>query len=58
VKAFTVKAWVGGVGFIVGLAGIALEIEWIVWIGVGFLSAAFLLRFVKPSPADSGGVDA
>jgi hypothetical protein len=46
-KAFTVKAWLGGVGFIVGLAGIALEIDWIVWIGVGLLAAAFLLRFVK-----------
>jgi hypothetical protein len=57
-KASAVKAWIGGAGFVVGLVGIAVAIDWIVWIGVGCLGAAFLLRFVKPSSGDPGGVDA
>jgi hypothetical protein len=57
-KGFAVKAWIGSAGFVVGLVGMALAIDWIVWIGVGCLGLAFLLRFVKPSSANSGGVDA
>jgi hypothetical protein len=41
------KAWLGGLGLVVGLVGIALEIRWIVWVAVALLGAAFLLRFVK-----------
>jgi membrane protein implicated in regulation of membrane protease activity len=55
VKAATVKLWLGGAGLVVGLGGMALEIEWIVWVAVACLAAAFLLRFVK---RPSGGVDA
>jgi len=41
------KTWLGGTGLVVGLVGIALEIRWIVWVAVGCLGVAFLLRFVK-----------
>ena len=41
------KVWLGGLGLVVGLAGMALEIRWLVWVAVGLLAAAFLLRFVK-----------
>lgn len=41
------KAWLGGLGLVVGLAGMALETRWLVWVAVGLLAAAFLLRFVK-----------
>ena len=54
-KLFAAKAWIGGAGLVVGLVGMALEIEWIVWAAVGCLAVAFLLRFVK---RDSWGVDA
>ena len=43
----TVKVWLGGVGLVIGLVGMALEIDWIVWVAVGLLGAAFLLRFLK-----------
>ena len=41
------KAWLGGLGLVVGLVGMALEIRWLVWVAVGLLAAAFLLRFPK-----------
>ena len=41
------KAWLGGLGLVVGLVGMALETRWLVWVAVGLLAAAFLLRFVK-----------
>ena len=41
------KAWLGGLGLVVGLVGMALEFRWLVWVAVGLLAAAFLLRFVK-----------
>lgn len=43
---FELKAWAAAIGFTVGLAGIALERRWLVWIGVGVLGVAFLLRFL------------
>ena len=46
-KGVTAKTWLGGLGLVVGLVGMALEIEWIVWIAVALLSAAFSLRFVR-----------
>jgi hypothetical protein len=46
-KGVTAKAWLGGSGLVVGLLGMAIEIEWIVWLAVGLLGAAFMLRFVK-----------
>ena len=42
------KAWLGGVGLVGGLVGMALEIRWVLWVAVGCLGVAFLLRFVKP----------
>ena len=41
------KVWLGGVGLVVGLAGMALELRWLIWLGVGCLAAAFVLRFIK-----------
>jgi hypothetical protein len=41
---FVQKAWFGGVGLVVGLVGIAINTRWLVWIAVGLLSGAFLLR--------------
>ncbi len=46
-KVVAAKMWVGGIGLAVGLVGIALEWEWMVWVAVGLLGAAFLLRFLK-----------
>jgi hypothetical protein len=52
-KAFTAKAALGGVGFVVGLAGMALELRWLIWVGMAFLVAAFLLRFIKRPQGDA-----
>jgi hypothetical protein len=50
-RLFAVKAWLGGIGLAVGLVGIAIETRWLVWIAVGLLSGAFLVRFAeKKSP--------
>lgn len=43
------KAWLGGAALGIGLAGMALEIRWLVWIAGGLLAAAFLLRFAGKS---------
>ena len=39
------KAWLGGGGAVVGLAGMATGRRWLVEIAVGLLAVAFLLRF-------------
>lgn len=44
---FELKAWLGGSGLTLGLVGIATERRWLVWIAVGLLSVAFLLRFAE-----------
>ena len=44
-RLFAVKAWLGGIGLAAGLIGIAIERRWLVWMAVGLLSGAFLLRF-------------
>ena len=46
-KFVTAKAWLGGVGLVVGLVGMALDLLWLIWLAVALLVAAFLLRFVK-----------
>ena len=43
----TAKAWLGGVGLVVGLAGMALDVRWLIWVSVGLLASAFVLRFIK-----------
>lgn len=43
----TLKVWVAALGFIAGLAGMAFERRWLVWVGVGLLGVAFLLRFAS-----------
>jgi len=48
-RAAEVKPWLGGVGLVVGLVGMALAMRWVVWVAVGCLGTAFLLRFVKHS---------
>ena len=47
---FRLKAWLGGVGLGVGLVGIAIDVRWLVWVAVGLLSGAFLLRFAEKAP--------
>jgi hypothetical protein len=52
---FQLKAWLGGVGLVVGLVGIAIDVRWLVWVAVGLLTGAFLLRFVEQgSPPPPG----
>ena len=46
-KVFTAKASLAGVGFVAGLTGMALDLRWLIWVGVALLGAAFLLRFIK-----------
>ena len=43
------KAWLGGAGLGIGLAGMAFEVRWLVWIAGGLLTAAFLLRLAGKS---------
>ena len=44
-RALQLKVGTAAVGFIAGLAGMAFERRWLVWVGVGLLGVAFLLRF-------------
>jgi hypothetical protein len=43
------KAWLGGLGFVLGLAGMALERHALVWVAVGLLGVAVLLRVSRRS---------
>jgi hypothetical protein len=38
------------IGIIVFAAGVRLEHTVLRWVGIGFVAAAFLARFVKPRP--------
>ena len=52
-----VKAALAGTGFVTGLVGMALQLRFLVWIGVGLLAAAFVLRFAErgnPTPRGDG----
>lgn len=42
----TLKAWTFGFGLTVAIVGMALALRWLVWLAVGLLSVAFLLRFL------------
>src|SRR5207245_2008766 len=44
---FTLKAWLGGTGLALGLAGMAGGWRWLVWTAVALLGAAFALRFAE-----------
>ena len=52
-RVFLAKAWLSGVALAVGLAGMALEFRWMVWVAAGMLAIVFLLRFAerKSDPA-------
>ena len=52
-----IKVWLAGIGLVLGLVGMALELQGIIWVAVGCLGAAFLLRFVK-RPVRRGEADA
>jgi len=47
---FAHKAWLGGVGLALGIAGMALGRRWVVWVAVALLGVAFLLRFAERTP--------
>ena len=48
---FVSKAWLGGSAVAIGLLGIATDRRWLVWIAVGLLSLAFVLRFGERTKA-------
>ncbi|HEY6224218.1 MAG TPA: hypothetical protein VIW26_10555 [Gemmatimonadales bacterium] len=49
----TLKAWAFSIGLTLAITGMALARRWLVWVAVGFLAVAFLLRFLtRPSPTD------
>lgn len=50
-----IKTVLAGTGFAAGLAGMALDWRLLVWIGVGLLAGAFVLRFVGRGEPSSRG---
>ena len=46
----TTKAWAFGVGLTAAILGMALALRWLVWVAVGLLAVAFLLRFITRPP--------
>jgi len=44
---FVLKASLSGSGLAVGLIGMATERRWLVWIALGLLAVAFLVRFAE-----------
>lgn len=49
----TLKAWAFGVGLTAAIVGMALSWRWLVWVAVGLLAVAFLLRFLtRPASND------
>lgn len=49
---FRIKAVLAAIGLALGLSGMALDLKLLVWIAVGLLGVAFLLRFVEPRSVD------
>ncbi len=50
----TLKSWAFGVGLTAAILGMALSLRWLVWVAVGFLAVAFLLRFfTRPTSNDA-----
>lgn len=50
---FLHKAWLGGTGLIVGLAGMVLELRPLVWVALILLGTAFVLRILERRSAVS-----
>jgi hypothetical protein len=49
----TMKSWAFGVGLTAAILGMAFAQRWLVWVAVGLLVVAFLLRFfTRPSSTD------
>jgi hypothetical protein len=44
---FAYKAWLSGTALVTGLFGIAIAQRWLVWVAVGLLGVAFMLRFAE-----------
>ena len=44
---FVHKAWLAGAGLVVGLAGMAQSASWLIWVAIGLVGAAFVLRLVE-----------
>lgn len=49
----TIKAGALGFALAAGIAGMALTLRWLVWVAVGLLAVAFLLRFVRTPSNDA-----
>lgn len=49
----TLKPWAFGLGLAAGIMGMALMLRWLVWVAVGLLVVAFLLRFLSKPGADA-----
>jgi hypothetical protein len=47
----TLKSWAFGVGLTAAIVGMALTLRWLVWVAVGVLAVAFLLRFFTRPPS-------
>ena len=50
-----VKGALGAIGLAIGLAGMALDQRPLVWVAVGFLGAAFLIRFIEKRSTPARG---
>jgi hypothetical protein len=46
-RVFWLKAGTAAAALCVGLAGMATGAHWLVWMAVGLMSGAFLLRFAE-----------
>jgi hypothetical protein len=53
-RLFVWKAALAGAGLVVGLAGMALAVRWLVWIAVGLVGGAFVLRFAARRNGEPG----
>jgi hypothetical protein len=53
-RLFVWKAGLAGAGLVVGLAGMALAVRWLVWIAVGLATGAFALRFAERRNGEPG----
>ncbi len=53
-RIFVLKAALAGAGLVVGLAGMALALRWLVWIALGLLAGAFVLRFAERRNGEPG----